>query len=262
MNQADQMRLEEAVQLLENPGLVARLADKVGQPISWMLKRLPGNANEVIRSATEKAITKALSVAVATIDHEDQVREASSWSHRLAVAATGGVGGFFGLGALAVELPISTVIMLRSIADIARSHGEDLGTLDSRLACLEVFALGGSHETREAVESSYYAARIALMRALAEAGEFIAERGIVEEGAPVIVRAVARVASRFGVAVSEKMAAQAVPVAGAAGGAAINLAFMNHFQAMARGHFTVRALERKYGEEIVHQEYEKIAARR
>jgi hypothetical protein len=42
------------------------------------------------------------------------------------VATTGGVGGLFGLPALAIELPISTTIMLRSIADIARSEDEDI----------------------------------------------------------------------------------------------------------------------------------------
>jgi hypothetical protein len=56
---------------------------------------------------------------------------------------SGAIGGAFGLTALAVELPLSTAIMLRSIADIARSEGEDLTMVESRLACLEVFALGG-----------------------------------------------------------------------------------------------------------------------
>ena len=45
---------------------------------------------------------------------------------------------------------------------------------------------------------------------------------------------------------------------GAAGGAAVNLIFINHFQDMARGHFTVRRLERKYGEEMIRSEYERI----
>lgn len=260
MNEADRRRLEEAALLLENPGLVAKLADRVGQPINWAMKQLPGSASAMIRSATESAIRKALSVAVSTINRKRHV-EPSRWSHRFAVAATGGAAGLFGLPALAIELPVSTVLMLRSIADIARSEGEDLDSLDARLACLEVFALGGSREVRDAAESGYYAVRIALTRALAEAGEFIAERGLVEEGAPVVLRLVARIAARFGVVVSEKTAAQAVPVVGAAGGAAINVLFMNHFQAMARGHFIVRSLERKWGAETVRTEYEKIAAR-
>jgi len=36
--------------------------------------------------------------------------------HKIAVATSGGIGGFFGLPALAIELPISTTIMLRSVA--------------------------------------------------------------------------------------------------------------------------------------------------
>jgi hypothetical protein len=76
----------------------------------------------------------------------------------------------------------------------------------------------------------------------------------------VILRLVAQVASRFGVAVSEKAAAQALPLVGALGGAAVNLLFMDHFQKMAQGHFTVRRLERRYGVEAVREEYERLRA--
>ena len=58
--------------------------------------------------------------------------------------------------------------------------------------------------------------------------------------------------------VSQKAAAQAIPLIGAAGGALINLAFVDHFQDMARGHFIVRRLERLYGEDIVQAEYDKL----
>ena len=67
-----------------------------------------------------------------------------------------------------------------------------------------------------------------------------------------------QIASRFGVVVSQKVAAQTVAVVGALGGAAVNLAFTEHFQDVARGHFTVRRLERVYGAEIVRAEYERI----
>ena len=60
----------------------------------------------------------------------------------------------------------------------------------------------------------------------------------------MVVRLVAQLASRFGVAVTEKAAAQAVPIVGAVGGAAINAAFADHFQNVARGHFIIRRLER------------------
>ena len=39
--------------------------------------------------------------------------------------ASGAAGGAFGLATLPVELPVSTIIMLRSIAAIARNEGEE-----------------------------------------------------------------------------------------------------------------------------------------
>ena len=68
----------------------------------------------------------------------------------------------------------------------------------------------------------------------------------------------ANLASRFGVIVTDKVAAEMVPIFGAFGGASINLLFISHVQAAARGHFTVRRLERKYGREFIKREYEKV----
>lgn len=45
---------------------------------------------------------------------------------------------------------------------------------------------------------------------------------------------------------------------GAAGGASINLLFIDHFQDVAQAHFTIRKLERKYGQDAVRAEYERI----
>jgi len=54
--------------------------------------------------------------------------------------------------------------------------------------------------------------------------------------------------------VSEKVAAQAIPLIGAAGGALINTIFIDHFQNMARGHFIIRRLERRYDKDLIGQE--------
>jgi len=47
-------------------------------------------------------------------------------------------------------------------------------------------------------------------------------------------------------------------VVGAFGGATINVLFIDHFQDMARGHFIVRRLERKYGHDEVEKKYKEI----
>jgi hypothetical protein len=100
--------------------------------------------------------------------------------------------------------------------------------------------------------------RAALAKSVSEAAGYIAQRGLVEEGAPAIVRLIAQLAMRFGVNVSEKVAAQAVPVIGAAGGVVVNVLFIDHFQEMARGHFIVRRLERTYDPQLVREEYERL----
>jgi hypothetical protein len=82
---------------------------------------------------------------------------------------------------------------------------------------------------------------------MTEAARYVAERSLIEESAPALVRFLAQTAARFGLVVSQKVAAQAVPILGAIGGAAANTAFMEHFQSIARSHFTVRRLERVYG---------------
>ena len=74
----------------------------------------------------------------------------------------------------------------------------------------------------------------------------------------MLVRFITLVASRFGVVLTQKFAAQALPLVGALGGASVNYVFIEHFQEMAQGHFTVRKLERAYGKDIVRAEYERL----
>jgi hypothetical protein len=50
----------------------------------------------------------------------------------------------------------------------------------------------------------------------------------------------------FVVPVSEKLAAQSIPIIGAFGGATINLLFISYFQDLAHAHFSLRRLERNY----------------
>lgn len=123
------------------------------------------------------------------------------------------------------------------------------------MACLEVFALGGPGTDDDGSETGYFFVRAALSKAVSSAASHIAQRGVTQAGAPILAKMIVLVAERFSVQVSQKVAAQAVPVVGAAGGALINTLFIDHFQSMARGHFTVRRLERKYGRERVEKAY-------
>lgn len=253
----DQDDLRRAVGLLEKKRFIARLTHYAGRPIEQMMQALPAKAADSVHKAVRSTMTRLLQVALKTMDR-DAGRKARPRAHKLAGGISGALGGAFGLSALVVELPLSTTIMLRSIAAIARSEGEDLTSVESRLACLEVFALGGPAAGDDAADTGYYAVRASLAKALSEAAQYIARRGLADKGAPVLTRFIAQIAARFGALVSEKAAAQAVPIIGAAGGAAVNLLFLTHFQETARGHFIVRRLERTYGQEVVQTAYRAV----
>jgi len=257
LSEQDLVALRSAVHALEHPGLAIRITEMVGKPIELIGRNLPPGASEVINASVSKALEMALQVALFSIQRK--THSASQLLHKALATASGAAGGTFGLTALPVELPVSTIIMLRSIADIAQSEGEDLSDPETALTCMEIFALGGRTGSDDAAESGYFAMRTMLATGVTEAARFIADRGIIEEGAPALVRFISQVAARFGVVVTQKVAAQALPIIGALGGAAVNYIFIEHFQAVALGHFTVRRLERVYGKSLIQAEYERLA---
>ena len=246
--------LKRAIACLEAATFAQRLTDAVGRPIGAIGRNLPDVARRTVARASENALKVALNLALRTIDRR-RTANASARAHTLAAAASGAIGGAFGLAALPLELPLSTTILMRSIAEIAREEGEDLGEPNAALACVEVFALGGGGE-EAAYENGYFAIRAALAKSVSDSARFLVGAG--GASAPAAVRLVTQIAARFGVVVSEKAAAQAAPILGALGGAAVNAAFAAHFQSLARGHFIVRRLERRHGGEMVAFEYRRL----
>jgi EcsC protein family len=258
LSKSEMRDLARAKAFLESPGLAMRLANFAGSPIEKGFALLPKNWTNVVNKTTHAALLKALGVAVATLGQRNG-RKSREFFHKILAGTSGGIGGAFGLAALPVELPISTAIMLRSIADIARSEGHDLSKIETKLACLEVFALGGKESSAQPAPSVYWATRNAMSQTLSEAASYLAQKGVVRESAPAIARFIAQIASRFGVVVSEEAAAKALPVLGAAGGGIVNVMFISHFQDMARGHFIIKRLEAAHGQERIRAAYEQLA---
>jgi hypothetical protein len=149
--------------------------------------------------------------------------------------------------------------MLRAIAAIARHEGEDMSKIEARLACLEVFALGTKRNQQ--IDVGYYAARALLSKYTSDIVALVAERGAVDVSAPVVRNMVSEIVSRFGLVVSDKIAAGALPILGAVGGATVNVIFMDHYQRIAQAHFALRRLERTYGVANVRRRYAELVAR-
>lgn len=253
LDAADLRKLEQARALLERPGLAVRLSDLLGGPIERTVEMLPPSIRKRLGIITHHALQRSVDAAARTL--EPGRREASPRLHKLLGSMSGGAGGALGIAGLSIEIPLSTVLIMRSILDVARAEGEDPGSAGVRVAALEVFALGGDSPHDDAAESAYYAVRTVLARAVSDASRHVAQHGVVQEGAPAMLRLIAMVAARYKIQLTQKAAGMLVPGVGAAAGAAINLLFMDHYQTMSRGHFAIRALERRYGSETVRRAY-------
>ena len=228
----DQARLREAARaLLHARGIVVRLSDFVAQRLEQLAggpaRRALSAAETKLRGPIEHALWRGYRLATLRLDRGGRIPWARA--KRLAASASGAVSGLFGLPGIAFDLPFSTAMMLRSIAEEARAVGEDIRDPETRRACIEVFTLGGLPGEDSDLELSYWTSRAALSHA-------------------TINLTIQRAAGLLAVPLSQKLLAQAVPVAGALAGGTLNYAFMDYYQQIARVHFAVRALERRTGD--------------
>lgn len=271
-NDQDYRDLKMAVHLLESPSITAKISNLIGSPIEGLVEKLPRSISAKLNGAVSAALHKSADTALWSLNNAPKA-QASTKLHKVYAATSGAVGGLFGFTALFIELPISTTIMMRAVADVARSEGFDLEDFATKRACIEVFALGGKSEGDDATETGYYVTRSFATGVVSHLSKPLADIAAKQAGSGLsrgfsmapqtaanwLAALIEKVASRFGVVITNKFAAQAVPVIGAVSGAAINALFTNFYQDMARGHFTIMRLEEKYGAEAVRAEYEVIA---
>lgn len=257
LTEAEIAELSWAFQQLEHPSLASRLSSQLGQPVEDLIGLLPVKWQNRLEKTFKRNIYLTVRAALVSMDYS-KPNQSHDVLHKVLAMGAGAAGGYLGPLTLLIELPFTTTLMLRSIADIARSYGEDLSQDLTRLACVQVFALGARTKADEAADVGYYALRTILGLHF--------ERDIVSYAVgtkgphiPAFIELTRAIAARFGVVISEQMAVKMVPIAGAISGAALNLIFMKHFQDVARGHFIVRRLERQYGIEAIKGKYQKLA---
>ena len=238
-------------------GMLVRLADLMGGAVGQVTRlglRGIGMAPTLqikLQGIGESAIVRAFDIAViglkspgATALPEQSALPERRWRDlvtQAAVTASGAVGGFAGLSGLIPDIGFTTLTIMREIARIAREEGEDLSDPEGRRACLEVFALRSWDAGEEQSELGYFSARAVL------------------RGRPVVML-LSEVSSHYGLALSRKVSLQMMPVAGALCGASLNAAFLAHYRALARAHFTIRRLERSHGASLVREAVDTIRA--
>ena len=259
--------IAQAAQYLEEPRLLQKISSAVGRPIEQGLAALPDSVRKSLVLVSQKALERALRMALTTF-HPQRLRNLTApanlsaarhlnrsgrWSHSIVNTLIGTGGGFFGAPALIVELPLTTTVIVRSIAGIAQNFGFDPLDPEVQLNCL--FVLGSSKD--------YYTTRIAFNAVMRESLIWFASQGsrsvgeiVLKRAAPVWLQLLSMVAGRFEMVMAEKVFAQSLPVLGAMAGGAINLAFTEHFNEIATYHFGLKFLERQYGTAAVQEAYQ------
>ncbi len=202
---------------------IAKAGDRFGGP-AW------AQLTQRVQDAVEDTLWNSYEFATAGLTAVPRIarpkRPRGNGAHKLATAASGIASGFVGLPGVLFDIPFTTTTILRSIAEVARDSGEDLASEDTKRACLEVLAFGGPSNVDDDTEIGYWATRI----------------GMNHFAVNVLIKSAA---GRFGLVLSDKLLAQAVPLAGAVAGGALNYAFTDYYQTMARVHFCLRGLDRR-----------------
>lgn len=248
-----------------------RNVNKIGDTVETGITFVPEKVVVKLQSITQTALLKIIKANLLTIQKNKPFKKPSKLTYKGIVTGSGALSGFFGAttgfgtAIFASELTITTKFIMRTIMDIARSEGEDIYTLEGQMACLEVFALGGESKDDDGLETSYYTTRIAINSALnsvsatgVKVGLDTLIKGASTLGSGALSNFVSKIATRLSLLISEKFLAQALPIVGAIGGGSLNYVFVDHFQKMATAHFTIKRLERHYGEAEVKLAYENI----
>ncbi len=206
-------------------GVGMSVLNLIGGQAENLLERLPDRTKDQLETATRRALETALSAA--SLSHR-VVPTRQSWLDRALATGMGAVGGAGGLPSALVELPVTTSVLLRSIQGVALEHGFDPQSADIRKECIMVFATAGPLAEDDGADLAFLSARMTLTGATVH--------GIIS-----------RVAPRLATVLGQKLAAQTIPVIGAAAGAATNYAYISYYQEMAKVHFGLLRLSRDTG---------------
>jgi hypothetical protein len=227
------------------PSAFPRAVRSIARPVSILTNRLiPG---EVIEAAIRGADWAASgSIRKAAIDHDftdlsacDQAAaDVRRWALGYAVTG-GGAAGAFGAIGLAIDVPATVAIALRTARLTGLCYGFGADSEAERVHILDILQLAGANSREEkdaAIER--------LNRERQDISHDDWQKIVRLTGQTTgSVAATRRVAATLGVNLSTRKFAQLAPLVGAAVGAGVNAAFQNDVASAARFAYRARWLE-------------------
>lgn len=213
--------LAELVLRYQNAGGIGiEILNLIGTGADGLIDQLPKQVRDGLEVATEQALKQAMNAAHGS---RRVVSGQSGWLQTAVATALGAAGGAGGVASALAELPVTTTVLLRAIQDVAEEQGFDPASENVKFDCIQVFAAAGPMSDDDGADLAFLSTRMAL------------SSGGMQKLAAWVV-------PRLSVVLGQKIAAQAVPVIGAATGAATNYAYMSYYREIAQVHFGLRRL--------------------
>ncbi len=245
----DQVLAQQDEYRASGPSAFPRAVRSLAKPVGFLTNRLiPA---EVIEAAIRGADWAASnSIRKTALDHDftdlqscdDAAADVRRWSLGYAITGGGAAGALGALG-LAIDVPATITLALRSARLTGLCYGFGAGTDAERIYILDILQLAGANSRAEKTD--------AIARLARERTEFDREgwKTIVRLSGQTTgsVTATRRVAATLGVNLSTRKIAQLAPIIGAAVGAGVNAAFQNDVTDAARFAYRARWLELNEG---------------
>lgn len=201
-------------------GLGINLLNLIGGKFESLLTQLPAGVRGQLGQATEQALHLAMQAARQS---RRVVPGQSRQVNRLVSTAMGAAGGAAGLPGALVELPATTAFLLRTIQDAAAAQGFDPNAENVMFDCLRVFSSAGPLARDDGSDTAFVSLRFSL-------------------SGQALNQVITTVAPRLATALGHKLAAQSVPILGAAAGATVNYVYSGYYHEVALVHFGLRRL--------------------
>lgn len=212
-------------------GVLMQVVSFLGGQVEDGMKMLPEGARARLDAAATRALRASYDAAGRSQGGMGRFI-ATDRAHKALASVSGALGGLGGLPTALAELPLATTVIFRAVQRIADEHGEDPMAIETRAQCLQVFGKGGPGDDDDGVDTSFIGTRIGLSGA-------------------AVNKLISKVAPKFATVLGQKLAAQTVPILGAAAGAGTNYTFVSYYTDVAHVHFGLRALARVHGTDAV-----------
>ncbi|HYX37751.1 MAG TPA: EcsC family protein [Oligoflexus sp.] len=265
--------IKEAASFLEAPSALLRLTQCMGKQVGHLQHSAPHATQRLIKRAVHLSLKTALRLAIGTLPYQQHGSSSwpeiisgtkrSRWKHTAAVATAGAVGGTLGTAGLMLEIPLTTSVMLRSIASTAQKWGYDLKDPEVQLHCLYVFSLGfTADKDHVGLGPGYIDTRLAWHGMIRELAGFIGSHSLkdvfvaLERGTlPALAKLVSLLIPSLERAIMKNILSKSLPVLGALSSAVINATYCGYYSQAAQYHFGLMHLEAQHSLDLVQNQY-------